>query len=109
MQNVYLWKMKSNRSRMLLVCLLGFFFTAATLEIDFLDYDNTFFDQYDSYVKVDSKAAQRILTVDWIAIECSECAFPTYTPIAYPVDAFDEPYLFGSPPRLFLLKSPLLI
>ena len=42
-------------------CLIGVFFTIATLEIDVCGYDNTFLDPYDSYLQVDT---QSILSSD---------------------------------------------
>lgn len=41
--------------KIVLIAIIGLFFSIATLEIDTFGYDNTFFDAYDSYVHVDNE------------------------------------------------------
>ena len=91
---------------------LVFLFSVATLEIDIFDYDNTFFDNYDSYVKIDSKVTQRILHVEFDRLASPEIILLTYSDNFVITDSFpSEPrssnYFYR--PKLFLIKSSFLI
>ena len=92
------------------VCLAAIFSVAA-LEIDVFDYDNTFFDTYDTYVNGDSKAVQHIPS-----LEFNECAPPEVIPFTYYAPQIEvhlpkEPRSIGYfyRPKLFLVQSSLLI
>ncbi len=102
----------SKTSKIVIAGLLGFFFSVATLEIDIQDYDNTFFDNYDSYVKVDCKLTQRILIVELDRFTSPEIIPLTYNDShAHIVCRSNEPrtsnYFYR--PKLFLITSSLLI
>lgn len=102
----------SKNKRLVIASLFGFFFSVATLEIDIFDYDNTFFDAYDSYVKIDSKATQRILTLDFERLASPEIIAWTYSDssvieVASPKEPRSSNYFYR--PKLFLIKSSLLI
>ena len=102
----------SKTSKIVIAGLLGFFFSVATLEIDIQDYDNTFFDNYDSYVKVDCKVTQRILIV-----ELDRFTSPEIIPLAYDDSRAIARCISKGPrssdyfyrPKLFLIKSSLVI
>ncbi|SRR5260221_3513314 len=50
--------------KIVLIAVVGFFFSIATLEIDAFGYDNTFFDAYDSYVHVDNQTLHHASKID---------------------------------------------
>lgn len=98
--------------KILFACLLGFFFCLATFEVDVSGYDNTFFDTYDSYVKMDSKVLQQILS-----IEFDRFAFPETILLYYRNSPLITVLFSGEPrssnyfyrPKLFLVKSSFII
>jgi|GEM_PF-3927591 len=100
----------SKTSKIAITGLLGFLFSVATLEIDVLDYDNTFFDTYDSYVNVDGNAMQRILMVGSGPFTSHEIIPLTYPPARIagrPGQPRASDYFYR--PKLFLITSSLLI
>ncbi len=102
----------SKTSKIIIAGLLGIFFSVATLEIDVLDYDNTFFDNYDSYVKIDSRVTQWILIVEF-----GRFTSPEIIPLAYDDSRVIARCFSKEPrssdyfyrPKLFLIKSSLVI
>ncbi len=102
----------SKTSKIVLASLLGIFFSVATLEIDIFDYENDFFDTYDSFVKIDSKLTQRILDVQFTKIITTEIVRSTHFAIDFfTTTRHKEPrssnYFYR--PKLFLIKSSFLI
>ncbi len=102
----------SKNKRLVIASLFGFFFSVATLEIDIFDYDNTFLDTYDSYVKIDCKATNRILTVDFDRFASPEIILQAYCDlgvidVTYPEEPRSSNYFYR--PKLFLINSSLLI
>ena len=102
----------SKTKRFITASLFGFFFSVATLEIDIFDYDNTFLDTYDSYVKIDCKTTQRVLTIDFDRFASPEIILPTYcdsdaVEVSYPEEPRSSNYFYR--PKLFLIKSSFLI
>ena len=102
----------SQAPKIFLSALLGFFFSVAMLEVDVFDYENTFLDSYDSYVKLDSKLTHKILDVEFDRFASPEIVLPVYVPSSIEINSFpEEPrssnYFYR--PKLFLIKSSLLI
>ena len=98
--------------KILLACFLGFFFCIATFEVDVFGYDNTFFDTYDSYVKMDSKVVQQILNIEFDRFAFSEIILFSYNDSPVITVLFSrEPrsanYFYR--PKLFLIKSSFII
>lgn len=82
------------------------------LEIDVFDHDNTFFDNFDSYTKIDSKVTHKVLDVEFDRFATPEIILPVYIASSANIVVFpDEPrssnYFYR--PKLFLIKSSLLI
>jgi hypothetical protein len=98
--------------RVLLACFFGFFFCIATFEVDVFEYDNTFFDTYDSYVKLDSKVIQEVFSIDFDRLTFPEFDLYSFSDsVATKRVLTREPrssnYFYRS--KLFLIKSSLLI
>jgi len=98
--------------RIVLVALLAFFFSAATLEIDVFDYENDFLDTYDTFVKVDSKITQRILHVEFEGVASSEIIQLInidldHVTITSPNEPRSSNFFYR--PKLYLVKSSFLI
>lgn len=84
----------------------------ATLEIEVFDFENEFFDNYDSIIKVDSKLTQRILHIEFDAVPCTDIIQLTVIARNFATVLFlNEPRSsdFFYHPKLFLLTSSLLI
>ena len=98
--------------KIIVIALVGIFFSIATLEIDIFDYDNSFFDNYDSYVKVDNKVAQRVLQVEFNKLPAPEIILPLFCSsncIQSPTLNEERLFLHPYKRKLFLVKSSLLI
>jgi hypothetical protein len=50
--------------KIILIAIVGTFFSLATLEIDVFGFDNTFFDTYDLYVQADNPVSPQFNQVD---------------------------------------------
>src|SRR6267378_7581910 len=97
--------------KILLITLVGFFFSIAILEIDVFDYDNTFFDAYDSYVQVDNQLFHQGGHVGQDCFALSQITLPPFCPfITFPTKGEDS-VLSVRPHKgkLYLTKSALLI
>jgi hypothetical protein len=75
-------------------------------------YDNTFFDAYDSYTKLDNKVVQPVLNIEFdrfVLPEIVQHSFEDSALIATPFP--QEPRLsnYFYRPKLFLIKSSFLI
>lgn len=102
----------SKNSKIIAASCLCFFFCVATLEIDIFDYDNTFFDNYDSYVKIESKVTHRLHNVEFDRLASPEIILLTYDDLFIIADFFPgEPRSFNHfyRPKLFLINSSFLI
>ncbi|NOT74929.1 MAG: hypothetical protein HOP08_08365 [Cyclobacteriaceae bacterium] len=99
-------------SKIVIAALLGIFFSMATLEVDIFDYENDFFDTYDSFVKIDSKVTQRIFHVEFAKIVSAEIIRPVFVASHFAktlprTEPLSSNYFYR--PKLFLLKSTFLI
>ncbi len=100
-----------NNIRVIVVAVVGLFFSIATLEIDVFDYDNTFFDTYDSYVQVDNQVSHQGSDIGQSFLAFSEIT-PSlcYSIIKMPIACKDQSLPFRPHKRkLYLIKSSLLI
>ncbi len=101
----------SKLAKIILVAAVGFFFSIATLEIDFPDYDNTFFDSYDFYLQADNLLSHPGGDVDQDCFAPSAMA-PSWSPISVTLPARCEvshSKVYPHKRKLYLIKSSLLI
>ena len=97
--------------KIVLIAVIGFFFSIATLEIDLLGYDNTFFDAYDSYAHVDNQTLHHASKIDQGCFACSEVIQSPVSPSVILISKYEGYFL----PRrlqkrkLYLTQSLLLI
>ena len=101
----------SRTFKIILIALLGFFFSIATLEIDVFGYDNTFFDTYDSYLPVYNQVLHQVNTADQDSFTFLEVTPSPFFVFIFLQSSFDESSLCQHPykGKLYLVKSSLLI
>ena len=101
-----------NTIRITIVAIVGFLFSIATLEIDVFDYDNTFFDTYDSYVHVDNEVSPQSsgVELDCVAFSAISASLLFSLIVKIPIVYKDCSLPFRPHKRkLYLIKSSLLI
>jgi hypothetical protein len=107
---IYLCDSDDKMIKIILIALIGGFFSIAILEIDVFNYDNTFFDTYDSYIKIDNGVTLPVIQVK--SIKLAAKIYPSFTlcDIKLP-RIFNDRRLLLQPykRKLFLVKSSLLI
>jgi|SRR6476660_7346594 len=97
--------------KIILIAVLGIFFSVATLEIDAFGYDNTFFDTYDSYLHVDNQVLQHHTQIEHGCIDCPEIIRSPNSPFIKSASRNDAYFLSSrlQKRKLYLSKSSLLI
>ena len=97
--------------KIILVALVGFFFSIATLEIDVFGYDNTFFDTYDSYIQVDNQVLNQDTKADLDSFNFPDATpSPFFNSVIRPsehVASSLPPFLYKR--KLYIVQSSLLI
>jgi hypothetical protein len=104
-------KKMSKTLKIILIGVIGLFFSISTLEINVFGYENTFFDTYDSYVQVDNPVLHQVKKADLVSF-----TFPGITPPPFFSSVVLPPKVEEStlPPcshkrKLYLVQSSLLI
>src|SRR3977135_3904138 len=101
-----------NSIRIIIVAIVGFLFSIATLEIDVFDYDNTFFDSYDSYVHVDNQVSPQGSSVEQDCVAFSEITPSSLFSLIVKIPTVYKGWSLPFRPhkrKLYLIKSSLLI
>jgi hypothetical protein len=101
----------SKTVKIILIGVIGLFFSISTLEIDVFGYENTFFDTYDSYVQIDNPVLHQVKKADLVSF-----TFPGITPPPFFSSVVLPPrveestlYPCSHKRKLYLAQSSLLI